>query len=486
MQAFVYLRPSTLPQAVQMAREHSDGLPLAGGQSLLSAMKLGLNAPTHLIDLQDVPGLQEIRVDADTLHVGAMVSHARIARSAEVQAFCPMLAALAGGIADEQVRTVGTIGGALANNDPAACWPAGVLALNATLVTHLREIPADAFFRGLYATALQPGELLLAVRFPRALAAGYQKQEQPASRFALVGVAVARVPAGGTSAVRVALTGLGQGVLRWTAAERALSAHWSVDALADMDLSGLDALGDVHASAAYRAHLARVVCRRVVSRLTGEPLVRGVPRPLPQHPPASRVPAAPESAAPGTLLVGTHLLHLPLTRVWEGLLDPAILRICIPGCESLHARGEHRYDATVKVGIGPVSARFMTHINLSGLQPPGTAASAACRLQFEGQAGGLGHGQGTAQVTLAAIGPDTRLDWQARTQVSGRMAQLGNRLIEATARKLSEDFFTRFAAAVGHTEGMAPPALPASHPPPSPLQRLVARLEHFLRTLFRR
>jgi hypothetical protein len=107
-------------------------------------------------------------------------------------------------------------------------------------------------------------------------------------------------------------------------------------------------------------------------------------------------------------------------------------------------------------------------------------------LQFEGQAGGLGHGQGTAQVTLAAIGPDTRLDWQARTQVSGRIAQFGNRLIEATARKLSEEFFTRFAAAVGRTEGMALPALPASHPPLSPLQRLVARLEHFLQTLFRR
>lgn len=483
MQAFVYLRPTTLREAVQMARQHREALPLAGGQSLLPAMRLGLNAPTHLIDLQDIPGLQEIRVEGDTLHIGAMVPHARIARSAEAQAFCPMLAALAGGIADEQVRAVGTIGGALANNDPAACWPAGVLALNATLVTDLREIPADAFFQGLYSTALQPGELLLAVKFPRALTATYHKQEQPASRFALVGVAVARLPDAGDPSVRVAITGLGQGVQRWPAAEHALSAHWSVAALAHTDLTGIEALGDVHASAAYRAHLARVVCRRVVARLTGESLARSTPVPATRAPSAPRAAELPETAAPGTLLVGTHLLHLPIRRVWEGLLDPAMLRISIPGCESLQALGAHRYDATIKVGIGPVSARFTTQISLSALQPPGPAQTAGCRLQFAGHAGGLGHGQGTAQVTLAATGTDTRLEWQARTQVSGRIAQFGNRLIEATARKLSEEFFTRFSVAVAGAQG---PMAPTPQPPRGSLQRLLARLEHFLHTLFRR
>ena len=486
MQAFVYLRPATLVQAVQMAQQHADARLLAGGQSLLSAMKLELNAPTHLIDLQDVPGLQDIRVDADTLHVGAMVPHARIARSAEVQAFCPMLAALAGGIADEQVRTVGTIGGALANNDPAACWPAGVLALNATLVTDRRDIAADAFFQGLYATALQPGEVLLAVKFPRALASGYHKQEQPASRFALVGVAVARLPEDGSAAVRVAVTGLGQGVLRWKAAEQALSAHWSVDALSGLEPSGLDALGDVHASASYRAHLARVVCQRLVARLTGERLVRSSPHPVRQPAPSASATEVPENAAPGTPLAGTHLLPLPIARVWEGLLDADVLRRCIPGCESLQAQGDHRYDATVKVGIGPVSARFTTQISLSALEPPGPADTASCQLQFEGQAGGLGHGQGTAQVVLTAAGAGTRLDWQARTQVSGRIAQFGNRLIEATASKLSDDFFSRFATAVAETGGSTKPARPAPHPPGSPLQRLRGWLEHFLQTLFRR
>lgn len=455
MQAFVYLRPSTLEQAVQMAQQHVDARPLAGGQSLLSAMKFGLNAPTHLIDLQDVPVLQDIRVDADTLHIGA--------------------------IADEQVRSVGTIGGALANNELAACWPAGAMALNATLVAQRREIPADAFFQSLYATALQPGDLLLAEKFPRALAPGYFKEEQPASRFALVGVAVARLPGENATGVQVAVTGLGQGVLRWKAAEQALSDRWSVAALADLDASGLDALGDVRPSAAYRTHLARVVCQRLVARLTGKPLARSGPRRTPQQPPA-----APAEEAPGTLLVGSPLLPLPITRGWEGLLDPDILRLCIPGCESLQSRGEHRHEAAVKVGIGPVSARFTSQICLSDLQLPGPAATAACRLQFDGRAGGLGHGQGMAQVALAAVGADTRLDWQARTQVSGRIAQFGNRLIEATAHKMSDAFFMRFVAAVAGAENLTKPASPASGPPRSPLQRLLARLEHFLQTLFRR
>ncbi len=490
MQAFVYLRPGSVAEAVQLMHAHADARLLAGGQSLLAAMKLGLNAPSHLIDLQDVPGLQDIRLDGDSLHVGAMATHARIARSPQVRAFCPMLAALAQGIADEQVRSVGTIGGSLANNDPAACWPAGVLALGATLRTSQREIGADDFFEGLYGTALQPGELLLAVLFPRPLAAHYRKHEQPASRFAMVGVAVARLPAKDGAKVRVAITGLGNGVLRWKAAEQALSAQWQISALDALAFPSGEALGDIHASAVYRAHLAAVMCRRAVTSLTGETAARST-RPVPARTAApdtraDGVPTTEVAAAGGSVLTGTHLLLLPLAQVWEGILDPLVLQRCIPGCENMQALGEHRYAATVKVGIGPVSARFQTQIALSDLRPPDASGMAACSLRFEGQAGGLGHGQGTAQVQLARAGQGTQLDWQARTQVSGRIAQFGNRLIEATARKLSGQFFERFATVLQADNAGELPAVSKRPANPSLFQALRARLERFLHALFRR
>ncbi len=490
MQAFVYLRPGSVAEAVQLMHAHADARLLAGGQSLLAAMKLGLNAPSHLIDLQDVPNLQDIRLDGDSLHVGAMVTHARIARSPQVRAFCPMLAALAQGIADEQVRSVGTIGGSLANNDPAACWPAGVLALGATLVTSTREIAADDFFQGLYGTALQTGELLVAVRFPRPLTAHYRKHEQPASRFAMVGVAVAQFRDGQGTAVRVAITGLGHGVLRWNAAEQALSVQWRVSALDALAFPPGEALGDVHASAVYRAHLAAVMCRRAVTSLTGETAARST-RPVQARAAmpdtsGSGAPATDTAAAGGSVLTGAHLLPLPLARVWEGILDPLVLQRCIPGCESMLALGGHRYAATVKVGIGPVSARFQTQIALSDLRPPDVSGMAACSLRFEGQAGGLGHGQGTAQVQLVRAGPGTQLDWQARTQVSGRIAQFGNRLIEATARKLSGQFFERFATVLVLDSTGELPAVAKRPANPSLFQALRARLERFLHALFRR
>jgi CO/xanthine dehydrogenase FAD-binding subunit/carbon monoxide dehydrogenase subunit G len=490
VQTFVYLRPSSVAEAVKFANEHVDARLLAGGQSLLAAMKLGLNTPSHLIDLQDVPGLQDIRLDGDTLHIGAMVTHARIARSLQVRAFCPMLAELAQGIADEQVRAVGTIGGSLANNDPAACWPAGVLALGATLVTSTREIAADDFFQGLYGTALENGELLLAIRFPRPLVAHYRKHEQPASRFAMVGVAVVRFDAGRGAAIRVAITGLGHGVLRWTAAEQALSAQWQLSALDTLAFPSGEALGDVHASAVYRAHLVVVMCRRAVSSLTGEVAVRSSRAVLPRTTASDTVAVgapAPESAVPtGTVLTGKHLLQLPLARVWEGILDPLVLQRCIPGCENMQALGAHRYAATVKVGIGPVSARFQTQIALTDLRPPDAAGLAACSMRFEGQAGGLGHGQGTAKVRLGQAGQGTQLDWQARTQVSGRIAQFGNRLIEATAHKLSDQFFERFAAVLQADSAAGLPAAATRLATPSLFQALRARLERFLHAIFRR
>lgn len=267
MQHFEFLRPASLDVALQSIRAHPDARWLAGGQSLLAAMRLGLSAPSHLIDLQDIPGLQDIRLDGDTLQLGAMVTHARVAASDVVRRFCPMLAELAAGIADAQIRAVGTVGGALANNDPAACWPAGMLALDACFVTDRRTIPADAFFTGLYATALQAGEMLLAVRIPRPDAAHYIKQEQMASRFALVGVAVARFATGAQSTVRIAVIGMGQGVQRWVDAEQRLSAQWAVAQLDGLAWNPSAALGDLHASADYRAHLARVLCRRCIAAI---------------------------------------------------------------------------------------------------------------------------------------------------------------------------------------------------------------------------
>lgn len=262
-----YHRPSQMSEATALLSAHEGAQALAGGQSLLAAMKLGLNHPTHLIDLQDIAELHGIQLQAEGLWIGAMVTHAQVASSATVRAFNPMLCLLAGGIADPQVRHVGTLGGSLANNDPAACWPAGVLALNATVHTTQQRIAADAFFTGLFSTALAPNELITGVLFARVSEARYVKFEQPASRFALTGVAVARFP---NHQVRVAITGLGHGVMRWPAAEQALQTQWRVHALDGMALDASSAQSDLHASANYRAHLAAVLCRRAVSEMTGE------------------------------------------------------------------------------------------------------------------------------------------------------------------------------------------------------------------------
>jgi carbon monoxide dehydrogenase subunit G len=366
-----------------------------------------------------------------------------------------------------------------------------VLALGAVLVTNTREIAADDFFQGLYSTALAPGELLVAARFPRPLAAHYRKHEQPASRFAMVGVAVARFSDGPGGTVRVAITGLGHGAVRWPAAERVLSARWHVAALDGITFPAGEALGDVHASAGYRAHLAAVQCRRALATLTGEASSRPASGPTPStatKPDAStEFASAPATVAlPGAVLTGSHHLPLALPRVWAGILDPRVLQRCIPGCESMQALGDNRYTATVKVGIGPVSARFETQIALSDLRPPDAAFQATCSLLFEGHAGGLGHGQGTAQVQLSQQEGGTLLAWQARTRVSGRIAQFGNRLIEATAAKISDDFFRRFAVTLQADSTSIPQTGSAPPVALSRFQTFRARLEHFLHALFRR
>lgn len=260
-----YLRPQQLSEAVALLSQHADANALAGGQSLLASMKLGLIQPSHLIDLQDIQELHAIELTKEGLWIGAMVTHAQVAHSKLAQSFSPMLSQLAGGIADPQVRQVGTLGGSLANNDPAACWPAGVVSHNAIVVTTQQRIPADAFFTGMFSTALAHNELITGVLFSQVAQGCYLKFEQPASRFAMAGVAVTRAH---KKQVRVAITGLGYGVMRWQAAEQALQSNWCAKALEHLTLDPTFALSDLHASAGYRSHLAAVLCRRTVAAMT--------------------------------------------------------------------------------------------------------------------------------------------------------------------------------------------------------------------------
>jgi carbon-monoxide dehydrogenase medium subunit len=234
---------------------------LAGGQSLLGAIKLGLAAPSGLVDVRRLPELQGIHADGQSLRIGAATTHAAVAASAVVQQAIPALADLAGRIGDRQVRNAGTLGGSLANNDPAACYPAGTLALGATIHTQRRQIAADDFFQGLFTTALEEGELITAVSFPIPKAAAWQKFKQPASRFSLVGVFVARFDA----SVRVAVTGAGAGVFRCTPLEQVLSRDWSPSAARAVKV-GADGLNtDLHGTAEYRAALIPELAARAVA-----------------------------------------------------------------------------------------------------------------------------------------------------------------------------------------------------------------------------
>ncbi len=260
MTPFAFHRPASVASAVQLRSAQADASYLAGGQSLLPAMKLGLAGPSDLIDLALLPGAMGISVEAGSLRIGAMTPHAAVAASADVRKQLPALAALADGIGDPAVRTRGTLGGSLAQNDPAACYPAAVLGLGATVHTDRRSIAADEFFKGLYETALQPGELITAVSFPIPKRAAYMKFKQPASRFALVGVFVSQGPQG----VRVAVTGAGPCVFRASALEAALAKDWSAKALENLAVPAEGLNTDLHASAGYRAHLVGVLVRRAV------------------------------------------------------------------------------------------------------------------------------------------------------------------------------------------------------------------------------
>ncbi len=236
------------------------GKALAGGQSLVAAMKLRLAQPGHVVDLSGVAELKGIRREGDHLTIGAMTRHAEVASSDVVKGAIPALAALAEGIGDRQVRNMGTLGGSLANNDPAADWPAGVLGLGATVVTNKRKIAADDFFKGMYETALGADEIIVSVSFPVPKKAAYAKFPNPASRFALVGVLVAQTGSG----VRVAVTGAASAVFRCKPIEDALAKSWTAAAAKAVKVSATDLNSDLHGSPAYRAHLVSVMAARAV------------------------------------------------------------------------------------------------------------------------------------------------------------------------------------------------------------------------------
>ncbi|TMM51216.1 FAD binding domain-containing protein [Sulfitobacter sabulilitoris] len=258
MYAFDIETPTTIADAVA-ALKADEAQPLGGGQTLIPTLKARLAAPSKLISLARVADMQGVSVAGDTLRIGGATTHATVASDA-AQSY-PGLAALAGHIGDPAVRNRGTIGGSIANNDPAACYPAAALASGATIVTDTREIAADDFFVGMFETALAEGEIVTAVSFPIPQAANYQKFVQPASRFSLVGVFVAKYADG----VRVAVTGASEGgVFRWTEAEQALSSDFSADALKDLSVSADGMISDLHGTGDYRAHLVKVMTGRAV------------------------------------------------------------------------------------------------------------------------------------------------------------------------------------------------------------------------------
>ncbi|MHB1249290.1 MAG: FAD binding domain-containing protein [Polaromonas sp.] len=263
MYPFTLERPDSLAAAAQLTADGAT--PLAGGQTLLASMKLRLSSPDQLVDLSGIRELAGIKRAGNAFVIGAMTRHADVAANAELKAALPALAELAAHIGDRQVRAMGTLGGSVANNDPAACYPAAVLALGASIHTTARKIAADDFFLGMFATALNEGELITAISFPIPKRAAYMKFKQPASRFALVGVFIAQFGA----AVRVAVTGAANGVFRHAGLEAALSKSFTPEAAAAVRIDASELNSDIHATAAYRANLISVQAQRGVAKALG-------------------------------------------------------------------------------------------------------------------------------------------------------------------------------------------------------------------------
>lgn len=262
MYTFEYVKPSSVADAIK-ALAADDAQPLSGGQTLLPTLKQRLGQPSALVDLTKIPDLVGIEVTGSHVTIRGATTHAAVATHAGVAKAIPALAHLAAHIGDPQVRNRGTIGGSVANNDPAACYPSAVLALGATVMTDRREIAADEYFQGMFTTALEEGEIVTGVKFPVPQAANYQKFVQPASRFALTGVFVAKF----AGAVRVAVTGASEsGVFRWTAAEQALASAFTPEAIEAVATPAADGMiGDIHGSPEYRAHLVKVLTKRAVA-----------------------------------------------------------------------------------------------------------------------------------------------------------------------------------------------------------------------------
>ena len=261
MYDFVYSKPSSIAEVVSTLASDPDAKALAGGQTFIPVLKQRLNKPSKVVDLASL-GLTGVAVTGESVTIKAMTTHHDVASSAELKHAISGLSELAGMIGDDAVRHRGTIGGSMANNDPSACYPAAVLALGATITTDKRSIDADSYFQGMFTTALEPGELITEVSFPIPAKSKYEKFRNPASRYAMVGVYVAKGPKG----VRVAVTGASQGgVFRHTEMEKALEANWSPDAIANIKTPPGGLNSDIHGSAEYRAHLITVMAKRAVA-----------------------------------------------------------------------------------------------------------------------------------------------------------------------------------------------------------------------------
>ncbi|HXC92253.1 MAG TPA: xanthine dehydrogenase family protein subunit M [Stellaceae bacterium] len=261
MYEFEYHKPASLDEIASLLVANEEAKLVAGGMTLVPTLKQRLAKPSDLVDLAAITSLRGITDAGDAIVIGAMTRHGEVHNSPVVKQGIPALAAMAGMIGDPAVRNRGTIGGSVANNDPAADYPAALVALGATVHTTKREIPAEQFFTGMFETALEPDEIVTSVRFPKTQSANYQKFRNPASRYAIVGVFVARRPDG----ARVAVTGAGPGVFRVPEMEAALAKSFTPDAIKDITIPDTNLNSDIHASAEYRAHLVGVMARRAVA-----------------------------------------------------------------------------------------------------------------------------------------------------------------------------------------------------------------------------
>jgi len=265
MYSLSYVKPKSLNDAIRLLSANPEAKLLAGGMTLLPTLKQRLARPSHLIDIAGLPELRKVESKGGKLVLGAGVKHVEVAKSPVVKKAIAALAGLASEIGDPQVRNQGTLGGSVANNDPAADYPAAVLGLGATVVTTKRSIAADDYFQGLFTTALEEGEIILRIEFPLPKRAAYSKFPHPASGYAMSGVFIAQTAAG----VRVAVTGAGNGVFRWKEAEAALSKSFKPAALEGLKLDASGFSSDIHADRDYRANLVRVMAKRALAKLSG-------------------------------------------------------------------------------------------------------------------------------------------------------------------------------------------------------------------------